>query len=530
MNLATLAEQNLTQYGEYDRLVFEGRTFTNRQLHEASMRLAGALVALGCAPSDRVILMMPNAPEVLVAYPAIWRAGLAVVPVLFVLEARELAYIVRNSAAKVIVTSPEVLPKVREALAELVQGADAEAATRARSATVIVSVGEVPDARANELSYDALVEASTPLAQAVPREDDDIATILYTSGTTGQPKGVVQTHKNLHANALNAYKSSASHDPEERVLLVLPLAHTFGLSVLVAGYLFGTRGVLMRWFDPENALALIEAHKITYMAGVPTMFVMMTMHPKADQYDTSSVRRWLVGAAPMPVSQLREFEEKFGGTMFVGYGLSEASPSVASEREDFPRKAGSTGRPLAGVEVKIVDDDGKTVPAGTVGEICARGDNISPGYYENPEATAEAFKGGWLFTGDMGYLDDEGYLFVVERKKDLIIRGGLNVYPKDVEEVLHRHPAVLEAAVVGVPDARLGEEVCAYVVPRPGETPTVEAMVAHCQANLAKYKTPRYVEFVSDLPRTSLGKIQKKEVRKLAIVRFGARAVDSAAS
>jgi long-chain acyl-CoA synthetase len=200
--------------------------------------------------------------------------------------------------------------------------------------------------------------------------------------------------------------------------------------------------------------------------------------------------------------------------------LSEASPSVASERESFPRKAGSTGRPLEGVEVKIVDDDGREQPRGQIGEICARGDNVSPGYYENPEATAESFRDGWLYTGDMGYFDDDGYLFIVERKKDLIIRGGLNVYPKDVEDVIRKHAAVLEVAVVGVPDARMGEEVCAFVVARPGAQVSAGELIAHCQANLAKYKTPKYVEFVDDLPKTGLGKIQKKEIRKIAAARF----------
>ncbi len=330
----------------------------------------------------------------------------------------------------------------------------------------------------------------------------------------------MQTHHNLYSNSMNAWNTATTRDRNDIVLLVLPLAHTFGLSTLVSGYLFGAKGILMRWFDPEGALALIERHKVTYMAGVPTMFVLMTMHPNAGRYDTSSVRRWLVGAAPMPTSQQREFEAKFGGTMYVGYGLSEASPSVASDREGLPRKPGSTGVPVVGVEVKIVDEEGRDVPRGQIGEICAKGDNISPGYYENPAATAESFRDGWLFTGDMGYLDDDGYLFVVERKKDLIIRGGLNVYPKDVEEVIHRHPAVLEAAVVGVPDLRMGEEVCAFLVKRPGAELSSEELIAHCQANLAKYKTPRYVEFVETLPRTTLGKIQKKEIRKMAAAKF----------
>ncbi len=507
MNLASLAETNLAEHGEYDRLVFEGKAFTNRALHEASCRLARALLDLGCHEGDRVVLMMANSPEVFVTYPAVWRAGLTVVPVLFLLDARELTYIIENSKAKVVVTSPDVYPKVQEALRGL----------RDPSVAVVVTGAEPPPGC---LSFDDLVARSSPLLEIAPRDDGDIATILYTSGTTGKPKGVVQTHKNLISNARNGWNSATVHDRTETVLLVLPLAHTFGLSALVSGYLFGTRGILMRWFDPEVALALIERHKVTFMAGVPTMFVLMTMHANASRYDTSSVRRWLVGAAPMPMRQLREFEEKFGGTMYVGYGLSEASPSVAGEREGLPRKPGSTGLPLEGVEVKIVDDEGRELPRGQRGEICAKGDNISPGYYENPAATAETFRDGWLFTGDVGYLDEDGYLFVVERKKDLIIRGGLNIYPKDVEEVIHKHPAVLEAAVVGVPDVRMGEEVCAFLVRRSGAQLTAADLIAHCQANLAKYKTPKYVEFVDDLPKTGLGKIQKKEIRKIAAAKF----------
>ena len=348
-----------------------------------------------------------------------------------------------------------------------------------------------------------------------------MATILYTSGTTGQPKGVMQTHHNLYANAVNSWNTATTRERGEISLLVLPLAHSFGLGVLISGYLFGSRAVLMRWFNPEDALALIEKYRVKSMAGVPTMYVYMMSHPNAARYDTSSVTRWLVGAAPMPTEQLREFEQKFGGTMYVGYGLTESCPGVAVERENMPRKPGSTGIPMAGVEVKIVDDDGKPLKNGDIGEVCAKGENISPGYYGNPEATAETFRDGWLFTGDMGYLDRDGYLFIVERKKDLVIRGGLNVYPKDVEEVIYRHPAVREAAVVGVPDTMMGEEVCAYVVLRTKSELTAEALLEHCRASLAKYKTPRYVEFVATLPKTNIGKIQKKELRKLAKEKYG---------
>jgi long-chain acyl-CoA synthetase len=509
MNLASLADQNLAEYGEYERLIYEGRSYTNRQLHEQAARLASALSAHGLAPDDRVVVMMPNAPEVLVAYEGIWRGGMTAIPVLFLLEAHELRYILDNSDAKAIVTSPDVHPKIVQAIEGI-----------GRPIKVIVTGGRETLPAGCE-SFDELVASHPPMKAIAARDARDIATILYTSGTTGRPKGVMQTHGNLRANALNAWNTSTNRERGQMALIVLPLAHTFGLSVLVSGYLFGSRGVLMRWFNPEAALELIQRHKVQAMSGVPTMFVYMLMHPNAGDYDTSSVTRWLVGAAPMPMAQLRAFEKKFGGTMYVGYGLTESCPSLAVEREGMPRKPGSTGVPVEGVEVKIVDDDGNELPRGTIGEVIAKGENVSPGYYKNPEATAETFREGWLFTGDMGYLDDDNYLFIVERKKDLVIRGGLNVYPKDVEEVIYRFKGVQEAAVVGLPDMIMGEEVCAYIVPRSGVEITAAQIIEHCQANMAKYKTPKYVEFVSALPKTAIGKIQKKEIRRMAIAKFG---------
>ena len=373
------------------------------------------------------------------------------------------------------------------------------------------------------LSFEVLVEKSAPREGIVARDDAAIATILYTSGTTGRPKGVMQTHRNLLANAQNSWNTSKTRARGETSVVVLPLAHSFGLGAAVSGYLFGGRGILMRWFNPEGALELIQRYRATAMAGVPTMFVMMLTHPNAGKYDTSSVTRWLVGAAPMPVAQLEAFEKKFGGTMYVGYGLTESGPGVAVQREGVARKPGSTGQPMEGVTVRIVDDDGLERPRGEVGEIAVRGENVSPGYYKNPQATAETFRDGWLFTGDMGYLDGDDHLFVVERKKDLVIRAGLNIYPKDVEEVIHRMAGVREVAVVGVIDAVMGEEVCAYVALKDGVKATADDVIAHCQRHLAKYKTPRYVAFVDSLPKTGLGKIQKKEVRRMATERFGAR-------
>jgi long-chain acyl-CoA synthetase len=326
----------------------------------------------------------------------------------------------------------------------------------------------------------------------------------------------MQTHANLHANALNVYNSRSRRDLNQTSLVVLPLAHSFGLSMAVSGHLYGGKAILMRWFEPELALRLIQQYEIEAMAGVPTMFVYMMNHPNAAEYDTSTVERWLVGGAPMPQEQMQQFESKFGGRMYVGYGLTESCPGIASDREDLPRKPGSAGVPMAGVSVKIVDDAGAELPTGEPGEICARGDNISPGYFQMPEATAETFRDGWLHTGDIGYLDHDGYLFIVGRKKDLIIRGGLNIYPKDVEEALASHPAVLECAVVGVPDRLMGEEVCAYVVKKHGVEVDGAALIAHCQSQLAKYKTPKWVEFVRMLPKNNIGKIQKRELKERA--------------
>jgi long-chain acyl-CoA synthetase len=326
------------------------------------------------------------------------------------------------------------------------------------------------------------------------------------------------THGNLHANAINIKETAGDTDRGDVSLAVLPLSHSYGLGLLVTGYVSEHIGrtVLLRWFNLEGVFEAIQKYKVANMAGVPTMYIYMLHYPEADKYDVSSVLNWLVGAAPMSQATLKQFEEKFGGVMYVGYGLSEASPGVAAERDTFPRKPGSVGKPLCGVEVKIFDENDNEISANTVGEIVCRGGNVMKGYYKMPEETEAALRNGWLHTGDMGYFDDDGYLYIVERKKDLIIRGGFNIYPKDVEETLYKHDAVAEAAVVGKPDELMGEEVVAYVVKVPGTNVTAEELIAHCQSNLAKYKCPRRIEFLDAMPKNPIGKVQKKELRKLA--------------
>lgn len=510
MTLATLAEQNLQQFGVYERLIFDGQGYTNLELHEQSQRLAGALSELGLAPGERVLLLMANRPEVLVSYAAIWRAGGVAVPVLFLLEAHELAFIAQNCGARILITTSELVPKVAAATA---CGAEFEH---------VLVAGDVEE---GQWSLSGLI-ASGKQSSIVSRSDSDLAVLLYTSGTTGRPKGVMQTHGNLVAATRNSQASSGRDGSKDVGLLVLPLAHSFGLGVAVGGYLFGGKSVLMRWFDPKQVLDLIREYRVTAMAGVPAMYIGLmacadALESAGMPIDTSSVERWLVGAAPMPSEQLVRFERRFGGRMYTGYGLTEACPGIAIDREGRPRKAGSTGLPMEGVDVRIVDDAGNAVAQGELGEVIARGKNISPGYLGLPTETEATFRDGWLFTGDIGYLDEDGYLFIVERKKDLIIRGGFNVYPKDVEEVLHQLPEILECAVVGVPHEVLGEEVAAYVVLRSGAKLAALEVTQHAQAHLAKYKTPAHLFFVDSLPKNGVGKIMKKELRKMAASELG---------
>lgn len=503
MNTAELAERKIEASGEYAALIFEDKEYTNVQMHRWSKKLAGGIKSLGVKPGERIIVLLPNCPEVLVSYPAIWRVGCVIVPVLFLLEAREIAYIAKDCEAVAAITSPEFLYKIEEA----------QKAAPSLRHIILLGDEEQPGA----VAFDRLVEKSEPEDSIYPTDDDDTAVLLYTSGTTGRPKGVMLTHRNLYANAMNGKHTADESDIGDTFLSVLPLSHSYGLGLLVAGYVSDRQGkaVLLRWFDLEQVFRAIEKYRVAVMAGVPTMFIYMLHYPDADKYDTSSMEAWIVAASPIAMETIRQFEEKFGGTMYQGYGLTEASPGVAIQRESIERKIGSVGTAFVGVEVKIFDDNDNEVTAGLVGEIVVKGDNVMKGYYKMPEETEQTLRNGWLHTGDMGYMDEDGHIYIVERKKDLIIRGGFNIFPKDIEEVLYRHPAVAEAAVVGKPDELMGEEVLAFVVLKAGASATTEDLIAHCRDHLAKYKSPRYVEFLDSMPKTPIGKIQKKELRKL---------------
>jgi len=362
--------------------------------------------------------------------------------------------------------------------------------------------------------FESLVAEHEPQVAPVDRDGQDTAVILYTSGTTGKPKGAELTHSNLTKNCRTAGITLAKIAPEDVLLGALPLFHSFGQTCTMnACVAIGGTVTMLPRFDPAKALQIIERDRVTIFQGVPTMYNAMLHDGSADSADTSTLRLCMSGGAAMPAELMRAFEEKFSCVILEGYGLSETSPVASFNHPDKERKPGSIGTPIEGVEMKLVDDDGKDVARGEIGEIVIRGHNIMKGYWERPEATEESItEDGWFHSGDMGKVDDDGYFFIVDRKKELIIRGGYNVYPREIEEVLYEHPAVQEAAVVGVPDDALGEEVGAAVVLKKGEQLDADEVKAHVKEQVAAYKYPRKVWFVDELPKGPTGKILKREI------------------
>jgi long-chain acyl-CoA synthetase len=493
-HLSLLADAHLKAVGDVPTLWFEGRWYTRGELHERATRAAGGLRRLGVEPGDRVVVLMMNAPEVFISYNAIWRAGAVVTPVLFLISPPELRHILTHSEAKAAIVTPETLPLVRKAA----EGLDL---------TTIV-VGDAPE---GTVAF-STVESSEP-SDIVPRADDDLAALLYTGGTTGRAKGVMLTHRGLWSAGQGLY---AGRDASiTRTIQPLPLSHAFGMLVTIAG-MHGTEpgtNVLMRWFDAATWVRLVEEHRIQASAVVPSMLTMLLQQP-LEEHDLSSLRMFGSGAAPLPMALREQVRQRLGVEIYEGYGLTESSAGITANRVETNRP-GSVGRPIPGVEVAILDLDGKPVPAGTEGEICARGPGVMKGYWKDPEQTGQTLRDGWLHTGDVGRLDEEGYLYIVDRMKDLIIRGGFNVYPRDVEDALLEHPDIVQAAVVGRPDDESGEEVVAVVAVRPGAAITGPEIVAWASERLAKYKYPRDVRILDAVPLTSVGKTDRKAVRQL---------------
>jgi long-chain acyl-CoA synthetase len=374
------------------------------------------------------------------------------------------------------------------------------------------------EARRERVDFHGLIKRSSPEETIEEMDENDVALMIYTSGTTGQPKGVMLSHNNLYRNAIAAYEANEIEAGGMIALLCLPLAHSFGVVSMNAGAVSPFKegfSVLMIWFDPEEVFRLIEKYRVTNFIGVPTMYQMLLNHQGADKYDTSSLERCTISAAPVTEELYRAFTTKFNCKMYEGYGLTEAAPAVALCRPSMPRKPGSTGVPIPGVEVKIFDREDNEVPVGEQGEIVVRGPNVMVGYYKRPEETRETLRGGWLHTGDVGYLDEEGYLFITDRIKDMIIKGGYNIYPSEIEGYLEEHPSVAEVSVIGIPDEKYGEEIMSFIVKMPDQKLTEGEIIQFARDRMNPFKAPSRVKFVDGLPKSLVGKVLKKELKKL---------------
>jgi long-chain acyl-CoA synthetase len=498
-NLARLAEGSLDRHGDYDSLFFEGSWHSSGWLAERAQRLAAGLVRLGVEPGDRIVVLMSNCPDVGVAYQAAWRAGAVLTPAVFLLTPTELRHLFADSGARAVITTPDLAGVVREAR----QGVGA--------LEWVVTTG---DAGAGELSTAELEQAEA--GPVVPRADGDLAALMYTGGTTGRAKGVMLSHEMLWRAGEAGY--DASYVPGvNRSLVTLPLSHAYGMLVTVVGLHAREPNVaaLLRWFDPVSFLTLTAEHRLQSSAVVPSMIQALLACP-VEELDLSSLRYLVCGAAPLAPESVRALSERLPQVeLREGYGLTECC-ALASTNPPGRARAGSVGLPVPGVEVRIVDEGDEEVARGDVGEICCRSPFVMLGYWNDPQLTADVTRGGWLHTGDMGYVDEDGYLFIVDRMKDLIIRGGFNVFPRDVEDALLEHAAVAAAGVVGRPDEAHGEEVVAFVELRSGFETDEPELVAYAKERLGGYKYPREIKILPQVPLTPVGKVDRKALRALA--------------
>jgi acyl-CoA synthetase (AMP-forming)/AMP-acid ligase II len=484
-------------------LVFNEHRWTYRELNEAAARLANGLRSLGVGRGDRVALLGRNSVEWVVAYFAAAKAGAILVPASYWYKSAELAHVLRDSGAGVLITTADHADVARDARAELT-----------RLGIVWIGGAATSD---RDTTYAQLIAHASPEEPAVEVHETDPHVILYTSGTTGAPKGAVLSHR-AHVLHAATWAAETRAERDDVYLCTYPLFHTGGTDCGILPPLYvGACVVVLPWPDADAILDAIERHRVTAFRAVPTMWKRLMARDDLERRDLSSLRRVIAGSDAMPPELIAEIRRRIPHAAYLqNYGLTEAGPVLTFLRpEDPPSAYGSNGLPHPQAEIRIVEADGHPVPPGTVGEIVARTEHVMQGYWNLPERTAEALRDGWLYTGDLGYLDERGYLWVTGRKKDVIITGSEHVYPSEVEAVLRLHPAVEEAAVIGVPDAHWGESVCAVIVPAAGRQPAADELVAFVRARLADFKRPRYVIFTDDLPRTGpTRKVQKAALRE----------------
>lgn len=512
MNLASLAETAAERLGERRSLIFEGTEITNLQTMDQARRAQKAFTELGVKRGDIIVLCMINHPSVYPVFQGIFRSGAAAVPVMFMLTAPELRFVLEDTQAQGVVTDTFNLPKVMQAI----EGLD-------HIKWIAVREGkDNPEASPPQHKLETLLGADP--ATSLPQIDaDDTALMLYTSGTTGKPKGVMLSHANLIAMSEASSEAAEldSWDQPRISMSAMPMAHIFGVGVMCSGYLTpdhlaDSYLVQQQWFEPRKFMEYVQEHKCNTMAAVPTMLSMILNHPDVEKYDLSSLDEVICGAAPLPVELARKFMDKYSCRVREIYGMTENAGIATANRPSDAYRPGSAGRAYKGVELKIFDENDNEVPVGERGEVVTRGPSTMKGYHNRPEATAETMRGGWLHTGDIGYLDEDGFLYIVDRKKDMIIKGGENIYPAELEDVLYRHPAVADAAIVGVPDDVHGEVVAAFVVPKKGEELTEKDILEFMGQETTKFKLPSYVFFRESLPKVGVGKILRRELRDAA--------------
>ena len=493
-----LLEMQTEQFPSKTFLFFKDDEVSFSKLDQIANRIANGLIGLGVEKGDKVCLYMTNCAEYIYCFFGVSKAGAVATPINAMLKGEEITYIINNSDAKVFITQSKFEEVVNKILPECPKIEN-------------VIIADADKTSEDKLPLGRLLECDASCPQ-VSVEPEDVAGIIYTSGTTGRPKGVELTHKNYVVDSEQIVEA-AKMSGNDRFLCILPLFHVNAQVVTtLAPMCAGAAMILLEGFSPKTFLPALARYKATAFSGVPTVYAILNTLPDAEQYDLSALRFCICGAAPMPVEVFNTFEKKYKTFILEGYGLSEGTCASSINPLDGKRKIGSIGLPLKGQEMKIFSDKGEELPPGDMGEIVVRGENVMKGYYNNPKATADTLRDGWLYTGDLGYVDEEGYFYIVGRKKEMIIRGGENIYPKEAEEVLYRHPAIMEAAVIGIPDKMWGEEVMAFIVLNEGFEMTADEVIAYCKEHLADFKCPRKVAFVEGFPKTATGKIQKNKL------------------
>ncbi len=512
LNLSVIIEDSARRYPNKDAFVFMDTRLTFAQINGAANQVANGLVAAGIKPGDKVGLSCFNLPYFPIVFFGILKAGGVVVPLSVLLKKDEIAYHLNDSDAKAYFCF--------EGTAELPMGQMGHAGFQEVDACenffMITAKPTDPSSIEGTKTLGSLMAGQSPVFETTATSAEDTAVIIYTSGTTGRPKGAELTHSNLMLNGILSADLMGGR-PEDVQLIVLPLFHIFALTVLmIAGVYRGVESILLPRFDAAAVFGLMQKHGVTIFAGVPTMYWGL-LNYKGDEFDYKAIAEKLrvcaSGGASLPVQVMKDFEERFKVPIIEGYGMSEGSPVVTFNQLSVGRKPGSIGTTVWGVEVKIVDENDQEVPVGEKGELLYRGHNVMKGYYKRPEANAETLRGGWMHSGDVAIKDEDGFYYIVDRTKDMIIRGGLNVYPREVEEVMMQHDAISLVAVIGVPDEQFGEEVKACVVLKEGASAAPEEIIAWTKEHIAAYKYPREVEIMDALPMTATGKILKKELR-----------------